>query len=591
MSSKKAFFWSKFSARLTPTWLYILNTGIIDGDLSSFLGAALFSSITGSTITLDSEVPSLLENSGDYIQFDIFNTTGALNTVFGSTTTNQGVLLSTSNLQVVSGSTTGQLDFDTSLPTGWNTIKIINSNGSTLSTYLNGNLQTDTSNDVAINVDLIGKNTPRYGDVYGVQLNNLVDGDYLYKNSPDINLYGDQTGFWRAGSFWLDGSGSRCVADCMNGASGWRVDVVNTFLSYHRLRFLVGDGTNIYDKYDDTLLTEGSWVHWYVDLRQVTGLASGEIGFTGSFTPETGRFNLGYNRESGWCFAGKQDTVIGGTGYLTTAQQDWFFNSGDGRCLDEFTAVSTLSSGLLSVGYELSEINGIRYDSFGSNHLTESPVYFFGPNSLNGDFEDWVDSSNLSSWTEGIGAGNVLSQESGIVYNGNYSAKISVGNSSNNRYVRSFADVVVDQEYTFSLWAAFTGASIVTGSTTFQVNFWNDNQNFTIQDTGWSQYTYTFSRPNLNGILQINAPAVNGCSAFFDKLEIQSSTINRTDGLRTSFSRKDTFDGYLRNIKFYTSLYENGYNLYSGAQDTGNELNHGTPYSVDFVSTDPDPSG
>lgn len=546
---------------------------------TAFTGAAQFSSGSSSTITLTSRLPNIFGTDGDYVEFVLFQSSAAAWTVFGSTVSPDAVIVNDNTITITDGTTADSITLLASLSTTeWTTIKLIR-NGSTIECYIDGVLEVQTLDVIPLDIDIIGKNTPAYTDVRAVKLAGF-DGDYLTNATPSAAVQGGESGWWRAGWCYLDSVGNHTIADCMSGNNGWRIEVENVYLSAHRLKFSVGNGTEVVTLSSTETFSEKQLIHFYVDLEDLLG-AEPDAGDTtiDGFTTEDGDFYVGATRGTSNFFDGKIDSLFGGDGNLSDAQVTWLENSGLGRVVDEIGAGTTVSTSDIDFGWGLEETSGTRTDAFGSDDLTAVP----GSDWSDG-FED-VTAGAFDNWTTVETGSTTVNVESSEVRTGTYSARVDVDASdSDGTLINTVTANLTDgKEYTISIWAKATATGPIFR---IQPNISADSVDKTITSTSWTEYTHTFSSWSATS-MRLSVRSGANESVYFDDISIASDVILQSVLIGTSYTTAAAFTGYLRSVKLSALSGYVELPLYNDANDIGGDSNDGVVTSVTFVDIDP----
>lgn len=547
---------------------------------TAFTGAAQFTAGSGSTIELTSRLPNIFGTDGDYLEFEIVQSSASAWTVFGSTVSPDAVIVNDDTITITDGTTSDSITLLASIPTDeWTHVKLIR-NGSTIECYINMVLEVQTLDVIPIDIDIIGKNTPAYTDVRAVKLAGF-DGDYLHNATPSAALQGADTGFWRSGWFYLDSVGDHTIADCLTGNNGWRIEVENVYLSQHRLKFTVGNGTETVTLESTETFSEQQLIHFYVDLEDLgeTTPDEGDTTIEGTFTPEDGDFYVGATRGTSNFFDGKIDSLFGGDGNLSSGQVTWLYNSGLGRVVDEIGAGTTVSTSDIDFGWGLEETSGTRLDAFGSDDLTEVPGTW-----TSDGFEN-VTGGVFDEWTTQITGTATSAPDTLTVRTGTYSAKLYIDDGSSFASVLSpvAASLTPGKEYTISVWAAASATGV-----TLRIDP-NDNASPAdklTSSTSYTEYTHTFTEFSDSNI-RLNLRSSAGETLYLDDVSIASSAIISDGLVGTSYTSAAAFTGYLRKVKLNANAGYVNLQLYEDASDIGGDSNNGTATAVTFVAGDP----
>ncbi len=132
----------------------------------------------------------------------------------------------------------------------------------------------------------------------------------------------------------------------------------------------------------------------------------------------------------------------------------------------------------------------------------------------NGNFESWDDPNTPTGWT--YESGVTFDQESGTVYQGTYSAKVTLTtqNQSNTDTESDFFAVTAGQDYEFSFWVLDNDPA---GNARLVVRWYDASQNYlsanygaySSDDPNWQKVSGTYTAPS-------NAAYAKFCFRFYD---------------------------------------------------------------------------
>ncbi|MDD5026842.1 MAG: carbohydrate binding domain-containing protein, partial [Candidatus Peribacteraceae bacterium] len=237
---------------------------------------------------------------------------------------------------------------------------------------------------------------------------------------------------------------------------------------------------------------------------------------------------------------GRMDSFSFSSRLLTADEITWLYNAGNGRVYKDIGIAGTNGSALktnLVSWWDLGENAGTRYDSYGTNHLSQTfgniiapPVY--GSELLtNGDFETVTSvgpPANFGTWSETVSDGNIETETTAI-HAGTYSAKITSGATTGQTGARISQDVVptAGATYRFSFWTRGDGTNagrfrIYNGGVGDIVSTTSTN----ISGTNFQLVTVDFAAPA--GSISISAilfaGASEGAIAYFDDVSLKQIT-------------------------------------------------------------------
>ncbi|MDO8469230.1 MAG: LamG domain-containing protein [Candidatus Peribacter sp.] len=167
---------------------------------------------------------------------------------------------------------------------------------------------------------------------------------------------------------------------------------------------------------------------------------------------------------------GRLDSFSFSNRLLTTDEITWLYNSGNGRVYSDIGIAGTNGSALktnLVSWWDLGENAGTRYDSYGTNHLSQSfgniiapPVYgseimsYTGFETYAGTQDDAA-TNTFSSWTNN--ASDSIIDATATVHGGSNAVKITRGTDSAGRIYQSGRTVTGGANYRLSFWTRGDG--------------------------------------------------------------------------------------------------------------------------------------
>ncbi|MDD5103330.1 MAG: LamG domain-containing protein, partial [Candidatus Peribacteraceae bacterium] len=244
------------------------------------------------------------------------------------------------------------------------------------------------------------------------------------------------------------------------------------------------------------------------------------------------------------CFNGVLDSFSFSSRILTADEITWLYNSGNGRVYRDIGIAGTNGSALktnLVSWWDLGENAGTRYDSYGTNHLSQSfaniiapPVY--GSEKVSNTGFETVTSvgppANFALWGENTGDGNI-EVETTTIHGGTNALKLTGGAtplSAPNIGPTDPISVTAGATYRLSFWTAGDGTNagryglynVQTG------DFFSGYSRITTGVTGatYSLITVDFVVPA--GCTSMRpyfyAPNVTGGIAYFDDVSLKQIT-------------------------------------------------------------------
>lgn len=497
-----------------------------------------------------------------------------------------------STISITDGTTTETITLAAAFPTNaWTRLKLRRFND-LIYAYVNGTVQSNTCDPVVINPDIIGKNTLAYTDVYSARIRSEEQQSFSIATTPST-LAGSPDGFSRLIAFTLRNATDSVLIDNLNGFDGYRIEIVNKYISSCVLKFTVGDGSQLYEH--ETEITEEFYandlIFAVVELEHLSAQPdAGDTSWRGIFSPNTGATSIG-STVAGGSYAGLNlHSLICLDGQVTTAaQRTWWYNSGLGRAWDEYNVSSTIASTDPSHVYTFEETSGTRYDSVGTAHLTENVGYVISATHQNGGFETSDGGTWLDQWTQLNGGAGLFTVETTDVYAGSQAVTVT----RDGTYTRIVHDDIVLNPgfvYDVSIYAKIADVSVTRQFTIRDqdVSGAYPQQSITFTSTDWTEYTTTIT-PVLTatGFRISDGTNMEAQKAIFDNITISADKIGREFGLQSSHFETADFFGYIQEFRFTFDSFECFYPLYTDANDTKETENHGTTTSVTFIVSDP----
>ena len=139
-----------------------------------------------------------------------------------------------------------------------------------------------------------------------------------------------------------------------------------------------------------------------------------EVLMTGTITSGSAALTVGYDVPDNVFFNGGIDNLGIWNRVLIPAERTTLYNSGAGINYSDLTTAMKVN---LVSWWGFNEASGTRYDSHGTNHLTEQFANIIDATTLNGGFET-AGADVFGSWTES----GTVTDETSVVYAGSHSA-------------------------------------------------------------------------------------------------------------------------------------------------------------------------
>jgi hypothetical protein len=201
----------------------------------------------------------------------------------------------------------------------------------------------------------------------------------------------------------------------------------------------------------------------------------------------------------------------------------------------------------------LGEPTGTRYDSHGTNHLSQTFGNIIGVGVNNGDLEAWT-GNDAANWTETVAGTSTITQDNANQYAGTACAKFAAdASNSAARMAQSGSLSVLGKLYKATCYAK---ADATTGSPTI---FMGDNNGIgTVSPaltTGYVQYTSYF-RP-ANGSFRVNVYYAPSRAVYIDNVTLQSAELLAAPGVASSQSDDANFSASLNGTNQYFTATDN----------------------------------
>lgn len=283
-----------------------------------------------------------------------------------------------------------------------------------------------------------------------------ADKDYL-TIADNATLSLGNIDFTIAGWVYLDSKGATSQTIAMKGTANSNVGIefrLHWITGTDRFQMGVSNGTTL-TSVTATTFGAPSTSTWYFVVAyhdatadkiyiQINNGTADEAAHTVGSQDTSGNFHLGFNTGTSNYWSGRLDSIGFWKRTLTTAEKTWLYNSGSGRLYTDIGIAGTggadLTTSLVS-WWDLGEENGTRFDSHGTNHLSEA----WGGNI--------IDATTLNGGFETLGAGKTFGSE------------LISSNTDFETYTGTQDDDVSD---TFTGWSVFSPTGIVDATATAQ---------------------------------------------------------------------------------------------------------------------------
>lgn len=209
----------------------------------------------------------------------------------------------------------------------------------------------------------------------------------------------------------------------------------------------------------------------------------------------------------------------------------WAYNSGSGRLCSEITTAQKTAWGAVS-GWEMGEATGVRADSWGSNHLSQTfsniiqPTTYGSELLTNGGFETagTGGADVFGTWAEDA-TGGAIADEGTDVHGGSHAAKLT--NSTGGPYISNTITVSASTNYRLSFWTHGDGSVAGRyGIYNFSTPGWlTAVTSTTVAGTNYTLRSYDFTTPAgcTSIAIYMLAPETAGY-ALFDDVSLKAVT-------------------------------------------------------------------
>jgi len=232
---------------------------------------------------------------------------------------------------------------------------------------------------------------------------------------------------------------------------------------------------------------------------------------------------------------GKVDSMSFSSRLLTANEITWLYNNGNGRVYRDIGIAGTDGSNLktnLVSWWDFGENAGTRYDSHGTNHLSQTFANIIAPPTYgselltNAGFETagGGGADVFGTWVETTGDGTIV-DETTLFRSGAHAAKLTAGATANTKVAQTVA-VVASVNYRLSFWTRGDG----TYGGQYGVYDVSNSANIkaitatAITGTTYSLITYDFTTPVGCTSVRIDLwnPSINTGIAYFDDISLKA---------------------------------------------------------------------
>lgn len=322
-----------------------------------------------------------------------------------------------------------------------------------------------------------------------------INNEYL-QCASNSTLQTGNVDFWVAAWVYLDDvtTATKTLVSKETGGNNSEYRLVATSTP----RFRMKNGTAV----TGPVLSVSTWyfiLAWYDSVNQTINIQinNGTVtstSFTAGITATTDPLMLGYSGFGSEYHNGRLDSVAfgksppGGIAGIAAALSTALYNGGSGLVYNNLTAAQKTAWGLVS-WWNLSEEFGTRYDSFGTNNLTETFNPIISPTVNNGGFE--TAGSPFANWSTSVAGTSTVTRDTISPHSGTADCQFTIDSSNSLVNVSQSSLLVLNKKYTASLYAK---ASSAAGSPSLQVN----GNSLNALTTSYAQYSITFVTSSQN---------------------------------------------------------------------------------------------
>lgn len=363
-------------------------------------------------------------------------------------------------------------------------------------------------------------------------------------------------------SFWVNPTTLPTIGILIDKSNGGSTGYILYHTSTGALLCSMGDGTNASETSEVGVITTGSWQNFTVVVNRTGNMYVYKNGNTSSpvitvdVSARTGNINStaafslgGYATNTTRVLNAAMDSVGFWNKALSAAEVASLYNSGAGKI---YSSLSTTELTNLISWWDMNESEGSRYDSKGTNHLSQAFNNIIDNTSslgtelvTNGGFD-----SNTTGWTAGNDA--VLSSESGG-QSGNC-LKI-LNNVTNYGYAYQAITTVANQNYTISFYQknGTSGALLYIGTAAGTGGIYYSTTG--ISNADWTLQTRNFKATGTTTVISLLVNSSGDTDyTLIDTVSVKALTQTNLNGGFESLGTGETLGSeLLSNTGFETS--------------------------------------
>lgn len=328
--------------------------------------------------------------------------------------------------------------------------------------------------------------------------------------------------------------------------------------SNNKINVLVSDGTTIYTAIHGTTISTSTWYFFEmlvnttahtltVNLNRGTAVTTNSITYAANGTDN---LFVGNNLAGTAGWGGRMDSFGMWKRVLTSTELDFLYNAGAGRMYSDLMTAHKVS---MVSWWGFNEEDGIRYDAFGTNHLTPTFANIIDNTSTlgtelvtNGTF-----TTDTTGWT---GTNATLASVAG----GQAGNCLEVTDSgSGGGYGYQSITTVANQNYTLSYYfkkgsgaSGALGVCVTAGCKTLY-------DSGTLTDANWTLKTFNFKATGTTTIISTFSNGASG-TALFDGITLKALTQTNLNGGFESLGTGETLGSELLSNPGFETAGTNG---------------------------------
>lgn len=254
----------------------------------------------------------------------------------------------------------------------------------------------------------------------------------------------------------------------------------------------------------------------------------------------TADFELGANTVGSRYLDGRIDSAYFIKRLSTAAEVTALYNSGNGLIYNDVSVnavLSTFYSNLIS-WWDLGEENGVRYDSKGTNNLSQNFGNIIDSTTLNGGFE--TAGAPFGSWTSTSGGTSTVNMDTVVFYSGAASCRFDVDASNNYAAVSQYLLKASHKYRTTARVRHNKGSSI----TSVQLDIGEASGVVitvaAIPTLTWTSFSYDFTAGSTSTTFSYTRPSsagLNSCSFWVDDVTLVCTEIPANAGIASGSAR------------------------------------------------------